>query len=55
MEKTHERFGYGHDCLLYKWMAQGYHRGLVVLVADKAGNEAAKIYQDSQTWSFVPR
>ena len=44
---------YGNECLLYKWMAQGYPRGLVVLSNDKPGNVAAKIYQDSGTWSWV--
>lgn len=49
----HEIIVYGHECLLYKWMAQGYHRGLAVLVDDKSGNIAAKIYQDSGTWSWM--
>jgi hypothetical protein len=44
---------YGNNCLLYKWMAQGYHRGLVVLKDDKAGNMAARIYQESGTWSWM--
>lgn len=26
---------YGHPCKLYKWMAQGYHRGLIVLADDQ--------------------
>ena len=44
---------YSKNCLLYKWMAQGYHRGLVVLKDDKAGNMAARIYQESGTWSWM--
>ncbi len=49
----HQISVYGHNCLLYKWMSHGYHRGLIVLEDDKAGNAAAKIYQDSGTWSWV--
>ena len=44
---------YGHQCKLYKWMAQGYHRGLVVLVEDEVGNRDAEIYRQSGTWSWV--
>lgn len=50
---VHDVNVYGYNCLLYKWMAQGYHRGLIVLADDKAGKAAAKIYQDSGTWSWV--
>lgn len=49
----HEIIVYGHQCLLYKWMAQGYHRGLIVLSDDEPGNIAAKIYRDSGTWSWM--
>lgn len=45
----HQISVYGHDCLLYKWMAQGYHRGLIVQHNDKAGNMAAKIFYGSGT------
>lgn len=44
---------YEHECLLYKWTAQGYHRGLVVLKDDQQANMAAEVYQDSQTWSWI--
>jgi len=44
---------YDHSCRLFKWMAQGYHRGLVVLVDDQSGNKDAEVYQQSGTWSWV--
>ena len=44
---------YGNPCQLYKWMAQGYHRGLVVLADDEAGNRDAEVYRLSGTWSWV--
>jgi hypothetical protein len=44
---------YGYPCRLYKWMAQGYHRGLVVLVDDVVGNTEAEFYHQSGTWSWV--
>ena len=43
---------YDHRCRLYKWLAQGYHRGLVVLVDDLSGNKDAEVYQQSVTWSW---
>ena len=43
---------YDHACRLYKWTAQGYHRGLVVLADDDSGNAMAKIYMNSGTWSW---
>jgi hypothetical protein len=49
----HEIFVYGHKCLLYKWMAQGYHRGLVVLADDEKGNNRAETYRQSGTWSWI--
>lgn len=44
---------YGHQCRLYKWTAQGYHRGLVVLTDDLQGCAAAQVYMESRTWSWV--
>jgi hypothetical protein len=44
---------YGHQCSLYKWMAQGYNRGLVVLADDDTGNRDAEVYRLSGTWSWV--
>jgi HEAT repeat protein len=44
---------YGHACCLYKWKAQGYHRGLVVLADDEAGKSIAQIYMQSGTWSWL--
>lgn len=44
---------YGNECILYKWTAQTYHRGLVVLKDDEPGNQAAQVYMESQTWSWV--
>ena len=49
----HDITVYGHNCRLYKWMAQGYHRGLVVLTDDEAGNVNAEVYRQSGTWSWV--
>jgi len=49
----HEVQVYGHYCKLYKWMAQGYHRGLVVLADDIQGCAEALIYMESRTWSWV--
>jgi hypothetical protein len=34
-------------------MAQGYHRGLVVLTDDEAGNTEAEVYRQSGTWSWM--
>jgi len=48
----HEIVVYGHSCRLYKWIAQGYHRGLVVMGDDDSGNEKARIYMESGTWSW---
>lgn len=44
---------YGHPCRLYKWIAQGYHRGLVVLADDEVANKDAEVYRQSGTWSWV--
>jgi hypothetical protein len=51
-EGIHDIGVYGHACQLYKWLAQGYHRGLVVLVEDEAGNMDAELYRQSGTWSW---
>ncbi|MHC1697587.1 MAG: hypothetical protein AB9919_05900 [Geobacteraceae bacterium] len=48
----HEIQVYGHSCKLYKWMAQGYHRGLVVLADDIQGCAEALLYMESRTWSW---
>jgi len=48
----HDITVYGHACRLYKWTAQGYHRGLVVLADDECGNAMACIYMKSGTWSW---
>jgi hypothetical protein len=52
-EGIHDIEIYGHSCRLYKWMAQGYHRGIVVLVDDEAGNSDAEAYRKSGTWSWI--
>lgn len=44
---------YGHRCRLYKWTAQKYHRGLVVLADDEAANMNAEVYRQSGTWSWM--
>ena len=49
----HEINVYGYQCRLYKWIAQGYHRGLVVLADDETGNKDAEVYRQSGTWSWV--
>ena len=49
----HELSVYGRSCRLYKWMAQGCHRGLVVLAEDENANHAAEVYRQSDTWSFM--
>jgi hypothetical protein len=49
----HEMNVYGHKCRLYKWLAQGYHRGLVVLADDQAGNARAERFRQSLTWSWI--
>ena len=51
----HEITVYDQKCLLYKWMAQGYHRGLVVLADDEEGNINAEAYRQSGTWSWILR
>lgn len=48
----HDLTVYGLPCRLYKWMAQGYHRGLVVLADDEPGNVEAQVYLESRTWSW---
>lgn len=50
---VHDISVYGHSCRLYKWMAQGYHRGLVVLADDDTGKAMAQIYMESGTWSWL--
>lgn len=52
-EGIHDIDVYGHSCRLYKWMSQGYHRGLVVLVEDETGNTNAEVYRKSCTWSWM--
>jgi hypothetical protein len=49
----HDVTVYGHPCKLYKWVAQGYHRGLVVLADDRPGNAVAEIYYASKTWGWM--
>lgn len=44
---------YSHPCRLFKWKAQGYHRGLVVLEDDEAANANALLYMVSRTWSWL--
>lgn len=51
-EGIHPITVYGHVCRLYKWKAQGFHRGLVVLIDDIPANQAAEIYLGSKTWSW---
>ena len=50
---VHDITVYTQQCRLYKWVAQGYHRGLVVLVDDGVGNMDAEVYRHSGTWSWV--
>ncbi|MBT0664513.1 hypothetical protein KI809_09395 [Geobacter pelophilus] len=50
---VHDITVYGHECRLYKWLAQGYHRGLVVLKDDVRGNQAAEVYLESRTCSWM--
>lgn len=49
----HDLTAYGYKCRLYKWMAQGYHRGLVVSVNDAWANATALAYMESRTWSWI--
>ena len=49
----HEIIVYDLQCRLFKWMAHGYNRGLVVLNDDDAGNRGAEVYRLSGTWSWV--
>lgn len=51
-EGVHDILVYGHQCRLYKWMGQGYHRGLVVLADDESANKTAERYRQSCTWSW---
>jgi hypothetical protein len=44
---------YGYKCRLYKWKAQGYHRGLIVLTDDETGKRDARVYRKSGTWSWI--
>ncbi len=48
----HDIMVYDHPCRLYKWTAQGYHRGLVVLADDEAANDRAEAFRISGTWSW---
>lgn len=50
---VHEITVYGHKCRLYKWIAQGFHRGLIVLADDEGGNNKAEVYRQSGTWSWI--
>ncbi|OGR29069.1 MAG: hypothetical protein A2091_01875 [Desulfuromonadales bacterium GWD2_61_12] len=50
---THDLTVYGLACRLYKWTAQGYHRGVVVLAHDVLGNEESQVYLESRTWSWM--
>ncbi|MDD2898362.1 MAG: hypothetical protein PHI31_06580 [Desulfuromonadaceae bacterium] len=50
---VHEISVYGHPCRLYKWTAQGFHRGLVVLADDEEANKNAEVYRKSGTWSWM--
>lgn len=50
---VHDITVYGLSCRLFKWMAQGYHRGLLVLADDEVGNGDAELYRQSGTWSWV--
>lgn len=49
----HDLTVYGLPCRLYKWMAQGYHRGLVVLADDEPGNVESQVYLERRTWSWI--
>lgn len=49
----HDISVYGYECRLYKWMAQGYHRGLVALADDEAGNRDSEVFRVSGTWSWA--
>jgi hypothetical protein len=49
----HDVTVYGHRCRLYKWKAQEYHRGLIVLEEDSWGNDTAAVYMESGTWSWL--
>jgi len=53
LDGIHDITVYGQQCLLYKWTAQGYHRGLVVLRDDISACAAAQVYLESRTWSWV--
>lgn len=43
---------YDHGCRLFKWKAQGYHRGLVALADDMRACAVAQVYLESGTWSW---
>ena len=53
LDGIHDITVYGRQCRLYKWTAQGYHRGLVVLADDMPDCAAAQVYMESGTWSWV--
>lgn len=52
-EGIHALTVYSHQCKLYKWMLQGYHRGLVVLADDMAGNQRVENFRQSGTWTWI--
>lgn len=50
---VHDLEVYGHRCRLYKWMAQGCHRGLIVLENNEEDNKSARRFMESGTWSWI--
>jgi hypothetical protein len=53
IDGVHPVLAYGSECLLRKWTAQGFPRGLVTLADDAAANAVAEVYRESGTWSWV--
>lgn len=53
VDGVHDISVYEYPCKLYKWTAQGYYRGLVVLEDDEAANGNAEVYRQSGTWSWM--
>lgn len=49
---THDLSVYDYACRLYKWKAQGFHRGLVVLADDAEAAAEAETFLKSGTWSW---
>ncbi len=43
---------YGHPCRLYRWIAQKFNRGLIVLADDEDAKHNAGVYLESGTWSW---